>query len=272
MAAPRDCKAYRREPRHRPDAGRNESGAPQRCRPDVLADRMYWQTDRTMDVMALNPADMPDEPLLVFLAPRALADDLPWSLLSAEEQDRWTRFRHPADRERFLVAHGLKRLVLSTLLGRPAAALTFGNNNSGKPFVVKSDMQFNLTHSGDWIALACRRSAAVGIDVEQPPKASNSLPASLLFHPDDEIPEYAASDMDRFFVAWTLKEAMAKCCGLGLGLAFPDLQLATTTPGHYRGRHATGIWYGQHARLADGTHMAVAGDTAWRSVAVILMK
>jgi 4'-phosphopantetheinyl transferase len=78
-------------------------------------------------------------------------------LLDEHERDRLARFRRPADRERYLAAHALARLVLAPLVGTAADALAFDRTcrcgvPHGKP-VLPGGPGFSLSHavtSSEW--------------------------------------------------------------------------------------------------------------------------
>ena len=90
------------------------------------------------------------------------------SLLDAEERARADRFVFARHRERFVRAHGMLRLVLAPLCGRPPSALSFTVGPYGKPELADArGLSFSLSHSGDGVAIAVARGVAVGIDIEE---------------------------------------------------------------------------------------------------------
>ena len=144
--------------------------------------------------------------------------------LSDDELERARRFRLPALRRRYSVAHALLRRLLAAHLGTDAASLRFESGPHGKPALCDSpQLRFNLSHAGDLAlyALAWRRE--VGVDLE---------PCTLDIEIDAVAGHvFAAEERDAlaaltgeprrsaFFRIWTRKEAYAKA--LGLGLAYP---------------------------------------------------
>ena len=92
-------------------------------------------------------------------------------------------------------------------------------NNHGKPYLKGIDnCYFNITHSGDWVAVAISNTE-VGIDLE--------YNESFDF---DEVIDYVLSDREKIFFLqlpdvlkcktfyrfWTLKESFVKAMGIGL--------------------------------------------------------
>ncbi len=90
-------------------------------------------------------------------------------LLSPEEIERAGRFRFPEHRQRFVIARGSLRRLLGSYLGIQAREVTFGYSAEGKPsldVVHNSDLQFNVSHSGDLGAFGFAKGRRVGVDVE----------------------------------------------------------------------------------------------------------
>jgi phosphopantetheinyl transferase len=185
------------------------------------------------------------------------------TLLSADEFDRSRQFRVAADRDRFFAAHALKRRLLGVLLGVPGAQLRFERQWAGKPQLVGRELHFNLSHSGDWVVLAISRSAPVGVDIEQGDSALPEGMLSLALHPDDRLAREPDSLVDRFYTAWTLKEAVSKGVGIGLALPFTQLRLEPSAPTQYRCRHGDELWHAEHRKLEGGAHLAVACLSPW---------
>lgn len=196
--------------------------------------------------------------ILVVLAKQSLSARISPGILSIGEHERFRRFRSPSDQERFLVAHGLKRLLLSRLTGNAPAQLHFETMAHGKPVLSGAELHFSLSHSGNWIALALASGAPVGADVEQPHADLGGLLAAPLFHPGDEISPHS-SENERFLTAWTLKEAVSKCIGLGLNLPFPSICLRRKTSHYEASTCGTTLW-AKHTRLPDGAHLSLASS------------
>lgn len=184
-------------------------------------------------------------------APRSLAGRLTAEILDETERARLQKFRRMADAERFMVAHNLKRSFLGMLLGYNPADIGFAFSRGNKPLLAGGQCHFNLSHSGNWVALMVSRRAPVGIDVEQPSPDSTDLPEALVIHPDDRL-HLTPEDSHRFHASWTLKEAMSKCDGRGLDRPFHEIRLEADADQSYRGYHEETAWHARHARLKDG--------------------
>jgi phosphopantetheinyl transferase len=191
------------------------------------------------------------------------------ALLSTDELDRSRQFRVAADRDRFFAAHALKRRLLGVLLDAPGARLRFEHRWAGKPQLVGRELQFNLSHSGDWVALAISRSAPVGVDIEQGDTALPEGMLSVARHPKDRLVPEPDSPAERFYTAWTLKEAVSKGVGIGLALPFTQLRLEPSAPTQYRCRHGDELWHAEHRKLEGGAHLAVACLSPWKRLRLL---
>jgi 4'-phosphopantetheinyl transferase len=205
--------------------------------------------------------NLPSSQQYCIIAPRSLAKRLNHQILDQSERERLYRFRAKEDFDRYLTAHNLIRIIWGQLLGRNASDISFVNSIDNKPLLPDGSGQFNLSHSGDWVAIIVSLRTPVGIDIEQPLPGKAQIPSDLYAHPNDRFhPAAADTGVSRFFTAWTLKEAIAKCDGAGLGMPFSDIRLEPDGDNAYRGFYDCRTWYADHWILDDGTHLAYAGE------------
>ena len=131
--------------------------------------------------------------------------------LSIEEQNRFRAFLRQSDKDLFLAAHYLKRWVISNAIGKRAKTLEFKCTAYKKPHLSNRLLNFNLSHSGAWVAIAISQCYEVGIDVEQ--QHSRAVWQNVL-------PQIASYDtiLDselRALQQWTANEATLKAIGTG---------------------------------------------------------
>jgi 4'-phosphopantetheinyl transferase len=144
----------------------------------------------------------------------------PW--LSNTERARADRFRQAADKERYIIAHALKRYCLSRLLVTDPQALTFSQNEKGKPYCTHpTSPWFNLSHSGNWVVLGLSSQGTIGVDVEAINRdISEGVTRYALTEQQREHVEQADNNSEQFMLYWTQKEAISKALGLGLSINF----------------------------------------------------
>lgn len=174
----------------------------------------------------------------------------PWAAcLSQAERDRMARFVFERDRLRYGLSRGGLRQLLSRYVNCAPAALDFEYEAKGKPHLrldgQRAALQFNLSHSGDWVVYGVSCDRAVGIDIEQiRPLRDLAQMAQRCLTPRERLgfeqlaPEAAQT---RFFEYWTGKEAFLKATGQGLTRSMSDVE----------------------ADLAGGTLRPQAGTTGW---------
>ena len=139
--------------------------------------------------------------------------------------DRANRFRRSEDRQRYILAHVMKRFYLSHLMGLKPQELVFAQGRKGKPFCSNSGAPFfNISHSGDWVLFAVSSTEEIGVDVE---RAQRDVGESTMKHvlTVPQLDKVAASDDPQatFIVYWTQKEAISKALGLGLSIDFSTI-------------------------------------------------
>jgi phosphopantetheinyl transferase len=160
--------------------------------------------------------------------------DVMWSWLSADERARHDQRSGTARRQSFAVAHAVLRRVLADATGSAPAQLTFDRDRYGKPFVVPDGDNpppaFSLSHCHDVVACVVAGTGRVGIDVEPITSSIDAIGFARRFFPPAEAswveaaaPLHRAS---RFYALWTLKEALSKALGYGLGLPLTSTSFA----------------------------------------------
>lgn len=160
--------------------------------------------------------------------------------LDGNERVRAERFYFRRDRNHFIVAHGLLRLILSRYLNIEPSDLRFCYSPYGKPMLAKEfdgdRLRFNLSHSHGLALYAVTRARELGIDIERiRPDLTYEQLAERFFSPREVAALRAVPTSRRlgaFFSCWTRKEAYIKA--RGEGLSFPldhfDVSLAPGEP------------------------------------------
>ncbi len=138
----------------------------------------------------------------------ALADA---RLLSEDEREAAARRG-----ERYLLVRSLLRRELARRLGGDAAGIRLHYNGTGKP--LHPHIHFNISHSGDCLAMAFDQAAPVGIDVERiRPRARLESLAARIMAPE-QFAAFRARQCpdDEFYACWCAAEALVKCAGTGI--------------------------------------------------------
>jgi phosphopantetheinyl transferase len=157
--------------------------------------------------------------------------------ISDEERICARSFRSAADRDRYITGRLLLRLALSTAVASriQPSAWRFAFDPLSKPRVSPRmpQLHFNLAHAGRMAVVAVDTSDPVGVDVERIDGAPFDLPALVLSEREKATLDRCAPETRHreFLKLWTLKEALAKRSGEGLGLNLaavePDWRVGT---------------------------------------------
>lgn len=152
----------------------------------------------------------------------------------AERKARADRYRRREDALRCVAAGALLRRALGT------AEYRVERTPDGKPFLPdQPDFHFNLSHSGNWVVLACGASA-VGVDVECIRSGTDlKAVARRFFSEEEQRYVFAAENLreQRFFEIWTGKESYLKYSGVGLKTDLTAFSVLSAEPGlrlHHR--------------------------------------
>lgn len=154
--------------------------------------------------------------------------------LSVDEQARAARFAFERDRQRFILSHGLLRLILARYLGTGAGHIQFVAGAHGKPAVndpsdASPSLEFSLSHSGDYALVALATGRAVGVDVELCKPEVEALKLAQRFFAPEESQAIARLQGEAqqclFYRYWTAKEAYLKGRGLGLSLGLDRFEI-----------------------------------------------
>ncbi len=142
--------------------------------------------------------------------------------LPTEEQVRIGRYRRWEDAQSSLLGCLLLRELLADYHSNcGGAAAVISRNSRGRPCItssVHSELDVNLSHSGEYIAAAISEVGRIGIDIEIERDIEPRI-GDLFFTPSEST-HLAALPADArrsvFFQLWTLKEAYGKAMGGGL--------------------------------------------------------
>ena len=180
---------------------------------------------------------LPDHEIHVWLTPIIASQSALATfqhLLSSDEHERATRFYFERDRHRYIVTHGLLRLLLGRYLNADPRALRFQANDYGKPSLANlsetPSLSFNLSHSHEMAAFAFTRSADVGVDIEfMRGNIEYDALAKHSFSPGERDSLLALPQREQqaaFYRCWSRKEAYIKARGMGLSIPLDQFDVS----------------------------------------------
>jgi len=148
--------------------------------------------------------------------------------------DRAERLRGQRIRQRFML-----RLLLGSYLGCPGRDLELERGERGKPMLSKrhadSALSFNVSHSGEWLAVAVGKDCPVGVDIELERSMPRAVALARRYFPEAEADVLSGLDEPfrsrNFLQHWTAREALVKARGCGLANVMDRIELDGSPPG-----------------------------------------
>lgn len=147
--------------------------------------------------------------------------------LVREEAERAARFLVEEPRRVYVAVRSTLRSLLGTYLELEPLEIPIAYTAHGKPYLAslgaRSDIEFNVSHSGEWAVIAIARGRRVGIDIEDANRTIDVLAlAERFFAPNERnairmLPT-TEERATAFFRVWTQKEAYIKGRSEGLSL------------------------------------------------------
>lgn len=174
------------------------------------------------------------------------------ALLSTEERQQLASMVSPVIQRQYAAGRALTRLALSARLSMPARRVPVSIDDNGRPYLRaggrstggRAGIDFNLSHSGNLVALAVGSGLRIGLDIEREERRPSAPALARRFFSPSEC-ELLERCEDRCYSRrwhriWTTREAHAKARGIGV-------RAMAAVPGA-RG----GSWDSRNLPLADG--------------------
>lgn len=143
--------------------------------------------------------------------------------LSTAEQALYHTIKSPRRQREYLAGHYLLRRVLGHVLPEWHEQHHFDLNHDNWLTLIGPQagrVDFNLSHSGDWVACAVGLDCQLGVDVESPRRRRSYRALAAEYFAESEsrqldgLPEEQCRQ--RFYELWTLKESYLKARKLGI--------------------------------------------------------
>ncbi len=188
------------------------------------------------------------------------------ALLAPDEHERAGRFVYAEDRERFIIGRGLLRTILARYVGTHPEALEILAAPHGKPYLARPEipLYFNLTHSGEYAAVALARDCEIGIDIEKIRKIEPGFAKRFFSEAENEaitcLP--VAERQLAVIRCWSRKEAVLKAQGVGLLGDFKSFDVTVGADGMQRVAGLSGPWSLTPFTPAEGYVGALAARAA----------
>jgi 4'-phosphopantetheinyl transferase len=162
----------------------------------------------------------------------AAADRVAKTFLDASEEARSRQLRRLEDRERFVLAAALLRVVVALRAGLAPEEVRIDRTCArcggahGRPRVVGHGLEVSVSHSGALVVIAATSAGRVGVDVERVRPIDHVSLSDEICRPGEARPDLEPAS---FYKLWTRKESVLKATGAGLRLSMAEV--GVTAPG-----------------------------------------
>ena len=158
------------------------------------------------------------------------------SVLNDVEKERASKYRFEKDKNCSIIARGVLRTLLGNYLEKNPKEIKFKLGEFGKPSLnEESNIEFNISHSGNVIVLAFVLNDKIGVDVEHTKRTIEVNSIAKQFFSKEEVTALFSLEesyqKQAFYNCWTRKEAFIKA--LGSGLSFPLNQFVVSLDSVY---------------------------------------
>ena len=140
-------------------------------------------------------------------------------ILSEQESEQAGKFRFPEDRMRYIAGKLIVRILLKRYLD--VETVDFSVNELGKPYhkkiAGKRTVNFNISHSGEFILEGFAVGMDIGVDVQEMAGCPDYREIAGNFYTAEEAEDVINEGPELFFQYWAAKEAYVKAIGIGLG-------------------------------------------------------
>ena len=153
------------------------------------------------------------------------------NLISIQEEQRVYSFKFYEDRMRCMTGKILTKLLLAHYLEVDCLDIQICYEKNGKPYHMpikdKRLIQFNVSHSGEFVFMGFAYEKRIGVDIEKINLSFQYQCISDKFFSKKEIEDINKSkNIEKFYNLWTAKEAYVKAIGKGLFKEFKSFSVS----------------------------------------------
>ncbi|MDM8514687.1 4'-phosphopantetheinyl transferase superfamily protein [Desulfobacterales bacterium HSG16] len=125
----------------------------------------------------------------------------------------------------------------------------------GRPVLKEENIDFNISHSGNYVICGISNSARIGLDIEKIRQIDISDFKRYMNEDEWERIEKADAPFAGFFEYWTIKESVMKADGRGMSIPIEDIMISKDRANLY------GVsWYYKALNIDTGYKCHMAAD------------
>lgn len=181
-----------------------------------------------MDVLSFNKPNMNSDIYICYTNFENELSDIVYkeylSRIPKDMQERNLKYLRWQDRH----AHLLGRLLLLEALPMLGLDMFYINkisyNSYGRPFL-PGNIDFNISHSGQYIICAAGKNVRIGVDIEQMREINFDHFSTVMTPQQWESIQISDCPVKNFFKYWAIKESVIKADGRGLTIPLNEIRI-----------------------------------------------
>jgi 4'-phosphopantetheinyl transferase len=193
-----------------------------------------------------------------------------FDLLMPEEQKKSESFIMEEERQRYILGKIFARKILAKYLQTDPLTLGFKYSDRQKPILEEHPvLNFNISHSGDYIIIGFANKWSVGVDIELMNPHADLYNLIIDCMSTTEVSVILNSEMPRptFYKYWTRKQALLKGIGIGVTDRMKEINCSdglNLVPIEFSGFASS--WKVWSFEMEDSYSVSIAHDSAIRVV------
>jgi len=158
----------------------------------------------------------------------------PESFLAPKELTYFHQLTSEKRKHEYLQSRFALKTLLTKYVAKPLSEIQFDTIGEGKPVLIGAKVDFNLSHSGEYFAIALSEKGQIGVDIEKV-RAPHHLAqiATKFFSATEtaliENEPKPQKQVEIFSKFWSGKEALIKAVGGGVFKNVHDVQIDSQT-------------------------------------------
>ncbi len=138
-------------------------------------------------------------------------------ILTSEELEKSAKYFKTHDQHRSIISKAILKILVGKLINRLPSQISFFYDKNSKPYLLNSELHFNISHSGNKIVIAFH-TKPIGIDVEKIDLEFNfNEILNTVFTPIEiQTILEAKNSFYEFYKFWTRKESFVKALSKGI--------------------------------------------------------
>jgi 4'-phosphopantetheinyl transferase len=172
---------------------------------------------RVSKIALFNPVILSDVDTWMFDLEHITEDEVDEAKLhlNLDELQRAQQFVFDQHRHHFIMRRMLLKIVLGQYVNIDPKAVQIAYGQYKKPYLGNNEhIYFNFSHTDTKGILAVTKKNQIGIDIEPIRPIKDKIEILKKITSADEQ-QWVGKSLERFFILWTIKEALIKCQGTG---------------------------------------------------------